>query len=165
MTTQLDRRSFFKLSIAAVAAAVVPGRVIGAIQEVIPDPWGGWLFADGRELLRKDYPELFAVIGDMVSRDDVVFRLPDLRSFHQDVPDTGYGVMPMPPIKTEGGSYEVDPCHTHSFLAPGGIAYVDSIYPMHVVPIREFDHIIKVRDPLDDGFPIGTIVPYAGRAK
>jgi hypothetical protein len=53
----------------------------------------GWLYCDGRELDRRDYPDLFAVIGTLHGSGDgtTTFNLPDYRGFFLRGVDDGTG--------------------------------------------------------------------------
>ena len=161
---KLDRRSFFKLATTAVAAAAIPGKAIAAITEIIEDPLGGWLFADGRPVSREKYAKLYAIIGDTFGRTDDKFNLPDFRMFYEAVPDTGgaYASLPYEPYP---GGYGVqsEPCHTHTFsVNDPGHQHSIGRFPMRARAVRQFNHLIKVRDTYDDSFPVGALIPYAG---
>lgn len=41
----------------------------------------GWLFCRGQSVLKKDYPELYSVIGDTYGSTATTFNLPDLRGY------------------------------------------------------------------------------------
>jgi microcystin-dependent protein len=79
----LDRRGFFKLAGAAVAAVAVAkagvvADIVAPSPDMIADPGGGWLVCDGRTLSRKAYADLFAAMqynygGDRINTS----KLPD----------------------------------------------------------------------------------------
>lgn len=73
---EINRRTFFKLTTAAVAVASVPGPV-QAVLSAVEDPLGGWIPCDGRLLYRASFPDLFLVIGDTYGGDVDKFCLPN----------------------------------------------------------------------------------------
>jgi len=80
--------------IAALQAEKVPvGTIIAYSAEVPP---AGYLECDGRELLRADYPGLFAVVGTTFGKGDGVstFRIPQLRGLFMRGWDHGNGFDP-----------------------------------------------------------------------
>lgn len=84
----LSRRKFL-LGVSAAAAAAVakanlpsmpiePGAYLSEQPAWVPE---GWLYPDGRHLLRSQYPRLFAAIGTHWGSDGpLTFRMPDLRT-------------------------------------------------------------------------------------
>ena len=59
---------------------------LGTIQQVVdgwsPPPGQEWVEPDGRTLLKQDYPELYAILGNKYggSEDGIAFCIPDFRS-------------------------------------------------------------------------------------
>lgn len=77
--TNLSRRTFFKLSVAAGVMLAMPEAVAEAAGPLPAMGFeGGWLLCDGGSLPIAEYPELFAVIGRSYgSKDGKTFQVPD----------------------------------------------------------------------------------------
>jgi len=94
------------------------GEVVAYAGVSSPNP--NWLNCDGSEVLKADYPNLFAVIGDTYGSAGVgYFKLPDLRGRSLSGAGTGVGLSPV----SVGASYGEEshtlvvteiPAHSHS---------------------------------------------------
>lgn len=92
----------------------------------------GWMLCDGRALRSQDYPQLYAVIGNLYGGADGAFNLPDYRGTFLRGVDAGRGMDPDAAIRTpapqgqSGGVGSTQACalqvHAHDYAAPGPAA-------------------------------------------
>lgn len=151
-------RRFLLWGAAAVAAVQTIKPVAAAMSPAAtPLPsWvpNGWLPCWGQSVSRKEYPRLFAAIGETYGAPDAErFNLPDLRARYYAAPGPfGSSV-----------SAVVDPGHTHSISTPAEPTHTHTFTEMPVAPTVTLENIISTGklDHVGGALPAGSVVHFA----
>ena len=126
-----------------------------------------WLICDGSAISRKDYADLFAVIGTKYGEGDgsTTFNLPNLKGrvpVGLDSDDTDFGTIG----KTDGEKthkliVEEIPSHTHTMYLSGGETPNRQAVNWNTQEYQEFSGITKANDNISGGDqPHNNLQPY-----
>lgn len=159
-----------------VVPPVFPAGMVVASAGVVPPD--GWLICAGQEVLKADFPELYAAIGDSfgAGSDPSFFRLPDLRGRVIAGPDaqggmaadrlTEPGGMNGTEVGSTGGEQTVSltsdqlPPHTHSVFVAGYPQGTSGGGSNISLPTSEAYHqYLEVTTPTGENAPVSVIQP------